>query len=402
MKKILLTLLLTAASLVCAAQTEAIFLQKQGQLSQELSDASKSKDHAAAEKYCSELIQLWTAQPTEVQQKFAGISANYYYNLACMQSLQGKRKAALRSFEQACKLGYNDYRHVLADTDFDNIRTDKTFQRLHAAMRETGDYLYILQNAGSYAPAPDIDSLPRFTYMAPNDRNLVRVREYFKLDSVAGSGDELSKIQRMLTYIHDKIRHDGSHGNPNPMNAIALADSCKDGSRGLNCRGLATVLNECYLAMGIPSRIVTCMPKVYISDCHVINAVYSATLDKWVWIDPTQNAWVMDENGVMLSIQEVRERLRDGRPLVLNPTANWNNRTPATKARYLENYMAKNLYCIFCSDRSQFATEVFVEGMKPIKYTFLCPTGFTPDYKFSKPDFVTTDDAWFWQSPYKK
>lgn len=58
---------------------------------------------------------------------------------------------------------------------------------------------------------------------------------------------------------------------------------------------MAQMLNECYLAMGFKSRFITCMPKVMINDCHVINAVYSNTLDKWLWMDPTFNAYVTDE-----------------------------------------------------------------------------------------------------------
>ena len=61
---------------------------------------------------------------------------------------------------------------------------------------------------------------------------------------------------------------------------------------------------------------------------------------------PTNNAWVMDENGIMLSVQEVRERLRDGRPVILNEEANWNNQQKITKEYYLDSYMAKNLYSI--------------------------------------------------------
>ena len=38
----------------------------------------------------------------------------------------------------------------------------------------------------------------------------------------------------------------------------------------------------------------------------------------------------MDENGIMLSVQEVRERLRDGRPVILNEEANWNNQQKIT------------------------------------------------------------------------
>lgn len=105
--------------------------------------------------------------------------------------------------------------------------------------------------------------MPEITCVKADDPDLVRVRQY---------------------------------GNPaGGANAINYAEACKDGSRGLNCRGLATVLNECYLSLGIPSRVITCMPRIYINDCHVINAVYSSTLGKWLWIDPTNNAWVTDE-----------------------------------------------------------------------------------------------------------
>lgn len=155
-------------------------------------------------------------------------------------------------------------------------------------------------------------------------------------------GNELVTIKRILTYIHDKIRHDGQNGNPKGgNNSINFAEACKDGSRGLNCRGLATVLNECYLSMGIPSRVITCMPKTYINDCHVINAVYSSTLGKWLWIDPTNDAWVTDELGNLLSVQEVRARLRNGQPVQVNEEANWNNEKKTTTEDYLYEYMAK-------------------------------------------------------------
>ena len=47
----------------------------------------------------------------------------------------------------------------------------------------------------------------------------------------------------------------------------------------------------------------------------------------------------MDEKGNLLSIQEVREHLRKGLPLVLNKEANWNNKEQTTKEDYLDNYM---------------------------------------------------------------
>ena len=150
----------------------------------------------------------------------------------------------------------------MQDTDLNNLRNEKRYKTIHDKLKEVGDFQYILQNASGYEPNLRTDTLLRFSYANPNDSNLVRVREYFQLDSVAGSGDELSKIKNILTYIHNIIKHDGNHENPKTVNAIGLAAACNDGSRGLNCRGLATGMNECYLAMGFKSRFITCMPKL--------------------------------------------------------------------------------------------------------------------------------------------
>ena len=148
---------------------------------------------------------------------------------------------------------------------------------------------------------------------------------------------------------------------------------CKKEDRGLNCRGLSTVLNECYLSMGFKSRFITCMPKDSIfDDCHVINSVYLPNDKKWIWIDPTNNAYVMNENGELLSIEEVRERIINDKPIILNPDANWNNKSSTTKQDYLYNYMAKNLYRLQCPLVSEYDTETWKEGKK-ITFVELLP-----------------------------
>lgn len=362
-------------------------------LNNEKKQALSEKNYNKVEQCIWNIIENYKSLPETVQK---GIGLNYgyyYYDIACYQSLQGKIEDALKHFELAFQNGYVNYAHILKDKDLDNIRNQEQFKETLAKIRKEGDYLYILQNSAEYTRTP-----LQFTYMEPNDSNLIRVRQYFRLDSVAGQGDELSQIKNILTFIHNLIKHDGQHNNPKELNSIAMAEACKDSSRGLNCRGLATVLNECYLAMGFKSRFLTCMPKKFINDCHVINAVYSKTLDKWVWVDPTQNAWVMDENGTMLSIQEVRERLRKGLPLILNKEANWNNKKQTTKDEYLDNYMAKNLYYVNCTLRSEFGTED--KKFNPTDYVALMPTGYYNDME--KGSYIVYDDNWFWQSPYSK
>lgn len=269
--------------------------------------------------------------------------------------------------------------------------------------------LDILKNAGKYNFSDD-RIIPKFAYQSQDNADLKRIRKDLKLDSIAGNGSELSKIFNLMHWVHNLVRHDGSSNNPTLKNAIDLIRVCKTENRGVNCRMLATILNECYLSLGIKSRYITCMPKeTQFDDCHVINMVYSSELNKWIWIDPTFDAYVMDDKGNLLGIQEVRERLVKGLPLVLNADANWNRNVLQTKEAYLENYMAKNLYRLETPVISQYDSETWKNG-KSIEYVELLPldglvqepqkkmeknnqTGVTfTNYKTNNPDL-------FWTKP---
>lgn len=232
--------------------------------------------------------------------------------------------------------------------------------------------LDILKGAGKYNLS-DNRFIPEFTYQSADNPDLQRIRNDLKLDSIAGKGSELSQIFNLMHWIHNLVKHDGNSGNPTLKNAIDLINVCKVENRGVNCRMLATILNECYLAKGIKSRYITCMPKeTEFDDCHVINMVYSKEFKKWIWIDPTFDAYVMDEKGNLLGIQEVRERLVNGQTLVLNADANWNRENLQTKEDYLENYMAKNLYRLQTPLCSEYNTETW-KSSKEVTYVELLP-----------------------------
>ncbi|BDD11537.1 hypothetical protein FUAX_39690 (plasmid) [Fulvitalea axinellae] len=233
-------------------------------------------------------------------------------------------------------------------------------------------YLTTLKKAAEYDNTQR-RNIPKFTYAGLNDVDLQKIRKAFNLDSIAGKGSEASKFINMMDWVHNIVRHDGNSRNPKLQNAIDLIKVCQNENRGINCRMMATVLNECYLAMGFKSRMVTCMPKpLKFQDCHVINAVYSNELGKWVWMDPTFSAYVMDEKGELLGIQEVRERLVNDKPLILNPDANWNRRVSQTKEHYLYEYMAKNLYRLEVPVRSAYDVETNGKD-KTVEYVQLLP-----------------------------
>ncbi len=291
------------------------------------------------------------------------------------------------------------------------IRQRPAFKAIVQPLRATGDYLYILQRAKTYN-AKDNRPLPAFTYQPASDTNLVALRKGFNLDSIAGQGNDVSKVLNLLHWIHELIPHDGNHENPAVKNALSMIAVCRKDSRGLNCRGLATVLNECYLSMGFASRMVTCLPKDSLGkdpDCHVINIVYVPSLKKWIWTDPTHDAYVMNEKGTLLDIQEVRERLINNQPLLLNPTANWNHRSSTTKEYYLYNYMAKNLYILQCPVNSTYNYETPERG-KSIRYIQLLPLDYfkqSPAIKESTSAksgttyqyYNTNNPTSFWQIP---
>lgn len=249
-------------------------------------------------------------------------------------------------------------------------------------------YLELLKSSKQYS----MD----FKYAPASDSLLTRTREYFNLDSVAGNGDDVSKIKNLLYWVHDLVRHDGSSSWPEcKFNLPDLYEVAKKEDRGYNCRFLAMMLTEALLAEGIPARYLTCQSAAYNldNDCHVITVAWSDSLGKWVWVDPSFAAFVTDENGLMLHPGEVRERLIDGRPLVLNEDANWNHKEQQTKEGYLENYMAKNLYIMSANTINQSEPEGQSDHRQGNSIT-LVPEGFSYN-GFS----TTTDPDYFWQSP---
>lgn len=218
--------------------------------------------------------------------------------------------------------------------------------------------LEILKESPAYAA--DTLTKPVFRYAAPDDSLLTETRRRFNLDSIAGNGDDISRIKNLLYWVHNNIPHDGSNGlAPKPRTLSNTYDCARRDSCGYNCRALAICLTEALLAEGIPARYLTCQSKHWDTDddCHVICVAWSSSLNKWIWVDPTFAAYITDENGLLLHPGEVRYRLQHGLPLVLNDDANWNNEFKKTQDDYLDYYMAKNLYIMSANTLNQARPE---------------------------------------------
>lgn len=238
---------------------------------------------------------------------------------------------------------------------------------------------------------------PEFVYAQPSDSLLRLSRERFNLDSIAGNGNDISRIKNLLYWVHNNITHNGNNGlAPGPINLRNTYDCSKRDSCGYNCRALAICLTEALLAEGIPARYITCESKKWDTDndCHVICVAWAESLGKWIWVDPTFAAYITDENGVLLHPGEVRYRLQNDLPLILNSDANWNNKFQQDKEQYLDKYMAKNLYIMSANTLNQAEPEGKTSHPTG-KVAAIVPQ----NSNYKNAHIITTDDEWFWAAP---
>jgi hypothetical protein len=405
MKKLALLSLVLLAAFFAKAQPskEAIYFNKwTNTLDSNRQLASKAKDYDK----CISLISDWAGHYSQLspalQKNFMGWKAGMYYNLACYYALTGQKPQALESFTTSVESGYSDYASTLTDSDLNSLHDDPVFKAGLEKMREKGDYPYVLKKSGPY----DNQSvaLATFTYQDASAPELVAFKNKYKLDSVAGNGDEISKFKNLLFWVHNAVKHDGNSNNPAKVNGDSLITICKAQNRGVNCRMMATILRDAYQAEGFKARIVTCMPRdTADNDCHVIDVVWSGTQNKWIWMDPTFYAYLRDENGNYLNIEEVRQRLINGSPVVINDDANWNNKQKETKEAYF-NYMSKNLYWLKCSIKSEWDIETAKNGKQLIDYINLYPGGFSTIHQPKLANkwavfYATNNPGYFWQKP---
>jgi hypothetical protein len=251
-------------------------------------------------------------------------------------------------------------------------------------------HLEILKNARKYNFS-DNRPINKFSYKTAESSDLISLKNKFKLDSIAGTGNEVSKLINLLFWVHNTFPYDGSKEVPQYKNIEDLMTTCIKDHGTMHCGALTWVLKECYFAMGFKARQVVCLPKDSNDfECHSIISVYSNTLKKWLWMDPTNCAYVMDKNRNLLSIAEVRDYLTSNKPLILNSEANA-NQSPVIIEDYLYRYMAKNLYAFQCySEKDGESTSNL---LLPLEYK-----GIFPRTKANRPKYTNNPNK-FWSKP---
>jgi hypothetical protein len=250
---------------------------------------------------------------------------------------------------------------------------------------------------------------PEFTYQcADDDHHLADLRNNYHLDSIAGIGSEVERAIRLLDWFHRQVPHEDVAPAP-VLTADYIISYHREKKIGQGCYPLSIAMNEIFLAMGFKSRSVICFSNLYpvSHGGHVIDAVYIDSLQKWIYMDPQENAYIKDEKGNLLSLAEVRERLINGRPLILNPTANYHG-VPTKKEAYLYQFMTEHMYRMICAVHSEYNSQTRTAG-KLLQYVELLPAGSvdpSPDgwetevrKEWQVITYHTNNDVLFWQKP---
>jgi len=261
------------------------------------------------------------------------------------------------------------------------------------------DYLAVLKASPGYAYEYTND-LPAFTYQDSSDENLNQIRNRYNLDAVAGDGDEWSRIINLLKWVHRTIRHDGNSPSPDPENALNILDYCEETGRGVNCVAMAIVLNEVYLSMGWQSRVIHGNAKYYMyTEWHAFNIVYSKTLDKWVYVDPTFLGYYTDDDGMVMSVAEIRDNLRRDIPLHLDEDADYNG-SPLSQTDNL-HYLSKNFYRFACVVNSSFGGNCVFHIDDAVNQTliYLDPANDAFKGLDGVVKYNTSNPSYFWSGP---
>ena len=203
------------------------------------------------------------------------------------------------------------------------------------------------------------------------------LKSNYPIETIAGDGNDFSKAVKLLQWVSAHNYHKGDYRGSVPQNALDLLNYSydKDSSCGINCVGLARILAECLLAIGIQARQVFIMPcSPYDGDNHVVTHVFIKEMSKWVMLDPTLNAYLSNEQGEPLSLLELRNAMANQEPVFFNKEAKYNDEIWSEESS-LENtvYFAKNLFYFQTSEVSGSS-----DDNSGNRFITLCPQGYNP------------------------
>lgn len=232
-----------------------------------------------------------------------------------------------------------------------------------------------------------------------DENRAAEIRAYFKenagldLDALAASDKSTwEKAVELAVFVAKNIPHDNQKEWLQERNAISLWEYSRRIPSGFNCRWHSTILSELLLSIGIKNRFITCLPEdKNDGDCHVVNVVWLPELNKYAMIDSDMVEFVTDENGIPLSLREMRAVVESGKSLNINVLPGFENSWVAKPSgiKYMQAYWAKNLY--WFSAHTVYGFDLEGKTIPEDFYVCLVPPGYE-----CNSELVTSNEMVFW------
>ena len=261
--------------------------------------------------------------------------------------------------------------------------------------RRNDEYLHLLRESGPLEKDAAVFEME----ILQDTVRAKEIRDYFQLEKMyAADADTWAKALAIGQFVASNIPHDNQEEWPEQVNAIGLWEYTKNVAPAFNCRLHSILAFELMLAAGLDARYVTCLPEdENDNDCHVVNEVWLPELGKWAVIDTDMNHYVTDQDGVQLSLKEIREHLISGEELVFYDLL----KEAGIKDSYYAAYLAKNTYWFNCWETLSYYQEDGKNRQREVGQSIcLVPPGFEPFY-YQDNSVITTDADRFWAAPVK-
>lgn len=249
------------------------------------------------------------------------------------------------------------------------------------------DDLFFLRLFSEYSDVPT--GKVNITYQPLNSPELSALREKYKLDDLAGDGDDLKRVSNVRQWIHRYFLREEDIQPFNTMvacekpfewNADIMMEHGKDMSFKADCATLAAVLTEMLIALGFKAIWVQCLPiDLRHEESHCITHVYIESLKKWIVVDAAQDLFYFDRKGVPLSLSEMRKSfIKDDRVFIFAKEEKLDGR------KKLIYYWWKNIFRFRCFENSAYG---FL-GRKPQTSFYLNPYNYNIQDKVSEDSII--------------
>ena len=243
-----------------------------------------------------------------------------------------------------------------------------------------------------------------------DEQRAQQIRSYFKantaldLDALAASEKSTwEKSVELAVFIAKNIPHDNQKTPVENRNAITLWEYSRVTPTGFNCRYHSILLSELLLSIGIKNSFVTCLPyDKNDGDCHVVNIVWLPELSKWAMIDSDMFEYVTNDQGDLLSLQEMRLYIQQNKPFTVNVLPGFEDSWVAEPSgqSYMQAYWAKNLYWfalykVYAFDLEYARNSDGSRTFRP-EYISLMPPDYTNSHSYYTNNQKISNDAAFW------